>query len=106
MVYAYGCVTSMQVVLQRNTSDVFRIAGYQHEVFTGFYQAPRNVSILYSFRITVEREVNEMILNNKTLFRLCSVVHVLVREELRDILVFSIRENAEHGTQRARSLAT
>jgi len=39
-------------------------------VFTGFYQATRNSSTLYSIRITVEREVHEITLNNKTLFQM------------------------------------
>lgn len=53
-------VTSMQFVLQRNTSDVFRIAEYQaEERLLDFTRHPRDDSTLSSFRITVERDVTE-----------------------------------------------
>jgi hypothetical protein len=52
-------VTSMHFVLQRNTSDVFRIAEYQPEgCLLDFNQISRDASTLSSFRIAVEREVH------------------------------------------------
>jgi hypothetical protein len=49
-----------------------------------------------AFELQLNVTSTEMLLNNKILFRWYSIVHVLVHEELRDILVLPIRENKEH----------
>ena len=59
-----------------------------------------------AFELQLNVRFTEMTLNNKILFRWYNVVHVLVREELRDTLVFPTRENVEHRTQRACSFTT
>jgi hypothetical protein len=90
-------VTSVQFVLQRNSSVLFRIAEYQPEEcslnFTGHGEMRVHSP---AFELQLNVRFTEMSLNNKILFRLYNVVHVLVHEELRDILVFPIRQNAEH----------
>ena len=100
-------VTSMQFVLQWNTSDVFRIAEYQPEQCLLDFTRHREMTVHSpAFELRLNVRFTEMSLNNKMLFRLYSVIHVLVHEELRDILVFPILENAEQCPQRACSHTT
>jgi hypothetical protein len=90
-------VTSVKFVLQWNAREVFRIAEYKPEKGWLDFTRHREMTVhspAFEFQLNVR--FTEMSLNNKIFFRWYNAVHVLVHEELRDILEFSIRENAEH----------
>jgi len=90
-------VTSIQFVLQRNTSDVFRIAEYRSEECLLDFTRQREMPVHSpAFELQLNVRFTEILLNNKIMFRWYSVVHMLVHEELRDIFVFPTLEDAEY----------
>ena len=97
MIYVYGFVTVTQFLPQLNISNGFRIVEYQ----TGecLLEFTRHCEIPIDFPAFVLQP--SVALMKASMFVWYTAVHVRVREELQDVIVFPTRQCAEHCMQRA-----